>query len=362
MIDFVKIIKNDDLESFKEHFKIENWKDSITQIENYAGVDNKYIKEVSYNDADCFKYAVHCNANKIFDYLLPQVHVDKHGDNYGWPLLSMAVKNENYDYANKIVNHKTFNPYSGYHTINFRYFDKHPKLNEHIELLFNYLNKFHPYDFDDKHLLHDFRHLICHSEETFNRCDNFYKEKIKDPSASILDIYKDHMDILGEEIFGRKYNKFIIEKLNAEDIANMIKNAMNNEIYFSELFESENAKDGLTYLVKAPNELKNYFEDKKVQFSFISLECILVLIENGIDIWEEDTSHKRSALDYILKDDNIEDEATWYFINKYPQEILARCQQNRDYNIEKFCKNKILQNELEGELLQNNNSKKHAKI
>ena len=30
----------------------------------------------------------------------------KHGENYGWPLLAMAVKNNRYDYANSIISHR----------------------------------------------------------------------------------------------------------------------------------------------------------------------------------------------------------------------------------------------------------------
>lgn len=351
MIDFAKIIEADDLDSFKLHFVKDNWKEKVAEIANYAGVST-YIKEITYNDADCFKYALHCNADKIFNYLLPLVDTHKHGDNYGWPLLAMAVKNQRYDYASAIVNHTSFNPYPRYHTNTFSYIESHPNQEKHVEFLFDYLEKFSRWDFEDEHLIYDFTHLICHNEETFNRFDNFYKAKTLNPTASVLDIYKDHIDILAKEVFNRKYNEFIINKLSTDDITKILEFAVKEDIFFTELFESSNVKEGLSHLLKAPKLLNEMFEENTILLSYLPLDGILLMIDNGVDIWKEtenkyNKSRKINALDFILNDENVEEKATAYFINKYPQEIYDRYEvKGMRTNIQKACQERLLQQEL----------------
>jgi hypothetical protein len=351
MIDFARIIEEDDLDTFKLHFNKDNWKDTVAEIANYAGLCD-YVKEITYNDADCFKYALHCNADKIFNYLLPFVDTHKHGNNYGWPLLAMAVKNERYDYASAIVNHHSFNPYPRYHTNTFSYIDSHPNPEKHIEFLFDYLNKFNRWDFEDKHLIYDFTDLICYSEETFIRFDNVYKNKTLNPTASVLEIYQDHMDILGKEIFCGKYNEFIINKLSTDDITKILVCALKDDIYFVQLFESKNAKEGLLHLLKSPELLINMFEKNSILLSYLPLDCILLMVDNGVDIWKEtenkyNKDHPINALDFILNDKNVEEEATAYFINKYPQEIYDRWQKRGwKTNLQKACQERLLQLEL----------------
>jgi hypothetical protein len=355
MIDFKQIIENDDLDTFKLHFKVENWKDPITKIKNYAKLDKfmaKYIKEVTYDDADCIKYALHCNADKIFNYLLPLVDTDKHGDNYGWPLLAMAVENQRYDYAHAIVNHSNFNPYPRYHTNTFSYIDSRPNQEAHIELLFDYLDKFERWAFTTGSLTYEFTHLICYSEETFNRFEKVYRQKTRENHASLMEIFKDKMELLGEEIFCRKYNEFMINKLTIEDITAIVECGLKNDVFFVQLFEGSHAKEGLTHLLKSPELLVKMFEKNPILLSYLSLENMLLMIDNGVDIWKE-TENKYNkdrpinTLDFILNNDNVEEEATVYFINKYPKEILNRCQ-NRGTrtNIQKACEEKLLQNEL----------------
>jgi hypothetical protein len=367
MIDFKQIIENDDLDTFKIHFKIENWKDAITQIKNYASVDPsmaKYIKEVSYDNADCFKYALHCNADKIFNYLLPLVDTDKHGDNYGWPLLAMAVKKQRYDYAHAIVNHPNFDPYPRYHSNMFMYIDSHPNTKAHIELLFDYLNKFDKWAFRIGSMTYEFTHLICYNEETFNRFEKVYREKLGQDDASVLDLYTEKMDLLADEIFNHKYNEFMLNKLTNENITTILECALKKDTFFVQLFESPNAKAGLMHLLKSPEALNNIFDVNPILLSYLPLDCILLMIDNGVDIWKE-TENKYSkdstinALDFILDNDNIEEEKTAYFIDKYPQEIFDRWEsKGMKTNIQKACQQKLLQQELP----ENNSKIKRNKI
>ena len=342
MTTLATLIEQDNLEEFKKHFNIRNWKASIASIANYAGV-TQYTPDIHYNDADCFKYALHCNADKIFDYLLPLVDTYKHGENYGWPLLAMAVKNQRYDYANKIINHHSFNIYPMYHINIFHFVENYENIKnpqEHIDLLFNYLNKFHSYDFSDSHLIYDFTSLICYSEETYQRFEQVYRSKTQNPNASLLNIYKDNWKILGEEIFYYRYNPRMIEKLSVEQKRAILEDSMDNKIFFSHLFESEHAKEGITYLLPCADLLKKYLEGNQVVVSYLSLECILLLEKNGIDIWKENEKD-RNILDYILDDSDIHSEATWYFINKYTQEIYDRLNaEGRKCNIQKYCHQK----------------------
>lgn len=363
MTNLVKIIESDDLEEFKKHFQLENWKDSIILIANYAGL-SEYVKEISYNDADCLKYALHCNADKIFNYLLPLTDTDKHGDNYGWPLLAMAIKNQRYDYAHAIINHPYFDPYPRYHTNAFSYIDSHPNAKAHVEFLFDYLDKFDRYDFIANRLTYEFTHLICYNEETFNRFEKIYREKIKNPDASILNLFEDKMELLGDEIFNRKYNEFIIQKLNTEDITAIIECGLKNDVFFVKLFESENYKNGLNHLLTSPDLLIQMFESNPILLSYLPFDGILLMIEHGVDIWKE-VENKYSkdstinALDFILNDKNVEGEATAYFINKYPQEIYDRWNKKGwKSNLQKACQERLLQQELP----ENNTKQKRNKI
>jgi hypothetical protein len=343
MVNLAKIIEADDLNNFELHFQPKNWKDSVASIENYAGI-SEYIKEITYNDADCFKYALHCNADKIFNYLLPFVDTNKHGENYGWPLLAMAIKNERYDYARAIINHRSFNPYPIYHTNAFLYIESRPNVEEHIEFLFDYLKKFNGYDLQDESLLYCFTHLICHNEETYNRFEEFYRQKTNNPTASLLEVYENKMELLGKEIFDRKYNKFLIEKLSSENVKEIIKSA--DGIYFSQLFKSPHTKEALTYLLKPPGVFTDYLNKNNLLLSRLPLDCILLLINEGVDIWKENESNV-NALDFILKDKNLHLETVQYFIDQYPREILERLEsKGRSKGIQTYCQQKLLDDEL----------------
>lgn len=344
MINLLKIIENDDLDSFISHFHLNNWKETITTIPNYAGI-SKHTPTLVYDNCDCFKYSLHCNSDKIFNYLLPLVDTNKHGENYGWPLLAMAIKNERYDYANSIINHHSFNPYPRYHTNSFGYIETRPKIQEHIDFLFNYLKKFDYWDFLNKDLIYTFNHLICYNEDTFIKFDNFYKQKSK-KNISVLSIYSNNMEILADEVINRKYSEFILNKLSDEDLKKMIESVMTNLTIFMPLFESDNAKNGLNYLLKFPDLMQKYIDNNQVCLSYLPLDCLQLLIKNNIDIWKENDK-KVIPLDYILDNSNLDDQSTLFFINNYTQKIYDRLEkEGKKSNIKKYCHQKLLNDKL----------------
>lgn len=345
MTELTKIIEQDDLETFKTHFNIENWTDSITQIENYAGV-SKYTPNVSYNECDCLKYALHVNADKIFNYLLPKLSTEKHGENYGWPLLAMALKNNRYDYANQIIQHSSFNPYHMYHTNCFTHIDTRDNAKEHIEFLFNYLDIFARWDFSNHHLIHTFTELICYSEDTFNRFNQVYQEKVKKENGCVLDIFHDHMDILAKEVLYRSFNTRILDKLNSQQFKSLIESIMDDKIIFMPLFESANAVEGVNYLLKEPELLQKYINQNQVILSYLPLEGVVLLIENNIDFFVEGEKN-RSPIDYMLDYSNIEEPITSYLINLFTQKIYERCEkEGRESNVQKFCQQKLFDEKL----------------
>lgn len=344
MSDILHMIETDDLDNFKNYFNINKWRKTITTIANYAGV-SQYTPTITYNDCDCLKYSLHCNADKIFNYLLPLLDTNKHGENYGWPLLSMAVKNERYDYANSIINHHTFNPYAIYHTNNFRYIETRNQTQNHIDFLFNYLTKFDSIDFIERDLIYTFTHLICYNEDTFNKFDKFFKENIN-KNVSLLSIYDNCMDILADEIINRKYNDFILNKLSNDDLKKMFESVLFNLTIFMPLFESENAKSGLNYLLKFPDLMQKYIDNNQVCLSYLPLEGLQLLMEHNIDIWKENEK-QIIPLDYILDNSNLEDPSTLFFINNYTQKIYDRLEKDGNKNnIQKYCHQKLLSEKL----------------
>lgn len=345
MIDFVKIIQADDLDTFKLHFDIENWRGSITQIENYAGV-TKYTPKASYNDCDCFKYALHCDADKIFNYLLPLVDTDKHGDNYGWPLLSMAIKKNRYDYANQIINHDSFDLYPVYNTNCFLHIDSRDNIPEHINFLFNYLDKFSKWIFKDRHFAHTFSHLICYNEDTYHRFNQVYQEKLNNKEACVLDMFNEQLDILGKEILYYHFKPFMLDKLNSKQLRQLMESVMDDNIVFMPLFEGEHFKEGLSYLAKNPDLLQQYINRNAVIAHYLPLEGLQALIKYGIDLFFVNEENK-SPIDYLLDDSNLEDATTQYFINHYTQKVYDRLEQRgRDNNIYKYCQQKLLSEQI----------------
>lgn len=342
-----KSIEIDDLNTFKNHFDISMWKQSITQIENYAGV-SKYTPEITYNDCDVLKYSLHCESDNIFNYLLPQLDTNKYGDNYGWPLLAMAIKLNRYDYANAILNHPSFNPYPLYHTNQFGFIETKENEKKHIDFLFNYLDKFDKFDFKDSQLLYVFTHLICFNEETFQRFNSFYQNKFNCPDFCALSLFEDNWKKLGQEVFYNYFRKFILDKLSPEQFRKLFNSVMDENIIFSPLFGNENnqAKEGIHYLLQCPDLLQSYVLKNPVVFSYLPLECLILLEKNNIDLWNND-EEKGSAIEYILDNDNLDDENTLYFLNKYPQEIYDKFQQlGRKNNIQKYCHHLLLSDKL----------------
>lgn len=335
------IIEQDDLTQFKLHFNIEHWRHSITSIANYAGT-SQYNPEVNYVDCDCLKYSVHCQADKIFNYLVSLVDTNQYGSNYGWPLLSMALKNERYDYAKQIISQPTFNYYTSAHIKCFVYIENRVNQTEHIDFLFTYLDKFNFYDYDDKHLIYHFTHLICFNEDTFSRFDQLYK-KLHGSTSSILDIYDNHYPLLADEIFSRKFNPFIIEKLQPEQFNKMLNSIMDDSIIFSPLFESNYAKEGLTYLLDYPQLLQKYIDNHQVVISYLPLDCLILCMEKGINLWKNNNDGVM-PLDYILIDSYLEDEKTLYFLHNYTQKIYDILELKNDrHGIHKYCHHKLLQ-------------------
>lgn len=351
----IQAIENDDLDSFLVHFQLANWKESITQIENYAGV-SQYTPDITYNDCDVFKYSVHKNADKIFNYLLPLVDTDKHGDNYGWAVLGMALKNNRYDYAHSIINHPEFNPYPMYHTNCFGFIESRKNPEQHIEFLFDYLTKFEKWDFKNSRLIYVFTHLICYNESTYERFESIYKSKINNPNASVLNIFKDHQTTLAKEIFYNYFRPFILDKLDISAFRLLLESVMNENIIFVSLFEGEHAKEGLSYLLKAPDLLQKYFDNNNsIMVSYLPLDCIILLENYGIDIFVEDEKNN-CALDFILKD--LDDPSTLYFLDKYTQIIYDRLEkEGRKNNLQKYCHQKLLHDKFPEKNIKNIHTK-----
>lgn len=366
MIDWVKIIENDDIETFKTHFKLENWKNTITQIENYAGL-NKYINEITYNDADVFKYALHCESDKIFNYLLPVVDTEKHGNNYGWPLLSMALKKGRYDYALAIISHDSFNPFHIYHLNCFGYVDTYKDPKNHLDFLFEYLNKFDKWTFKikyaDKSFIYQLTHLICYNEECLKRFEKYYQTIMEDKSLSFLDVYKDRMEILAEEILYNNYKKFILDKLSPDNIKEMLKNSFDNNILLSKIAEGNHQLEALKYLIQAPEILTEHLYRSVTLFDRFSLDSLL-LLEPHMDMWQvKNNTHTLAPIDFILHPENKNEEVISYFVNKYPQKIIEKYSQksNRNRFVE-MSEKKLLQMKLENDLIKNNNGFKKSKL
>lgn len=353
----LQAVEQDNLELFMEYFVLENWRDTVTKIDNYAGI-SEYTKKVSKDNCDIFKYSLHCNADKIFNYLLPLVDTHKHGDKYGWPLLSMALKNNRYDYAHSIINHKLFNPYPRYHTNCFSFIEKKNNPEQHIDFLFHYLDKFDKYDLQDSNMIYTFTHLACYNEHTYSRFMEFYQHKTDNPNATLIDFFQDKVDLLGKEIYYHYFRTFILDKLDIEQLRTVFNSIMNDTIVFTTLFESEQAEQCLHYLLKTPDLLQQYLDNNLVMLHYLSLDCILILEEHNIDLWVENKD-KDIAVDYILEHDNLEDPATLYFMNKYTQKIFDRYEQHGyQNNIYKYCHNKLLLEKLPVKHIKN----KHSKI
>jgi hypothetical protein len=345
MTNLVTTIENDDLESFKKIFDINIWQKSITQIENYAKAKS-YDSKISYDDCDVLKYSLHCNANSIFKYLLPLLDPNKHGNNYGWPILSMALKNERYDYAHLIINHPKFDLFPIYHMNCFKHIESRNQQLEHIEFLFEYFKKFEKSDFRWGNLQYYLLDLICYSEETYQTCDTLYKEKLGNPKACILDLFENKLESLGTAVFYDKFQPFILDKLDKKTMEKLLYSIMDNNIVFYSLFESKDAIKALTYLIEYPDFLQSYFNKNPVIAAQLSLDGIIFLIDNNIDLWNEKDKYneKGCAVDYLLDNKNLSSPITSYFVENYTEKLYNRLKLlNFKTNIVDLCEQKIIQ-------------------
>lgn len=342
MIDYVTIIKNDDIDTFKKHFNQQEWQKTITQIPNYAGI-TPHTPTLTYNDADCIKYALHCESDKIFEYLLPLVDTDKHGNNYGWPLLAMALLRNRYDYAYQIINHNTFNPYPIYHHNVFLNIQSRSNVNQHIAFLFDYLEKFSPTDFiySIRDIAFMCVQLVCYNEDTYNEFEKFYKKITDNPKVTILDYYKPNIDILGNEIIYRRYKSFVLEKLSPEYIKNIIEHdsVMNNNIFLSQIFKKNNT-EGLNYLLKAPDALVKYLTKNPTDMFYLSLNNAIKILDTGIDIWSENEKGI-AIIDFMLH--KVNEKLLNYLVVNYTKPLIARFKNHTKHkNVVQQCEQYLL--------------------
>ncbi len=346
------IIEQDDLESFKINFNVSQWQQAIAQIENYADLPTRDNKK-HLDNCDALKYSVHTNADKIFNYLLPLVdHPNKHSDNYGWPILAMALKNNRYDYAQSIIEHPSFNLYAIYHINTFSHIGSRENIAKHIDFLFNYLDKFDSNDFYDSHCLYSFINLICHDENSFEKFKKKYQQKINKSDVSVFNLFENNWKLLATEVFFNKFNPFILDKLNDNEFYKLMLSAMDDNIIFSNVFHSEQAQTCLNYLIKTPDLLQKNVYNNPVMFSYLPLTCLIFLINNNIDLFTTSEEQKFSVIDFILLDDDLNEEKTSYFINNHTQKTYDHYNQiessnKRSNNIKIYCNKILLSQELE---------------
>ena len=347
------IIEQDDLESFKINFNVSQWQQAVAQIENYAALptgDNKKHLD----NCDALKYSVHTNADNIFNYLLPLVdHPNKHSDNYGWPILAMALKNNRYDYAQAIIEHPSFNLYAIYHINTFSHIKSRENIPKHIDLLFNYLEKFDASDFYDSHCLYSFINLICHDENSFERFQKIYQNKSNNSDISVFHLFESNWNLLSKKVFYNNFNLFILDKLNDNEFYQLMLSAQCDNIIFANVFQSDHAQTCLNYLIKTPDLLQKNVYDNPVIFSYLPLPCLVFLINNNIDLFTVISEEQKfSVIDFVLDDDNLNDERTSYFINNHTQKIYDHYNQieasnKRSNNIKIYCNKILLSQELE---------------
>lgn len=341
-VDILSLIESDNLEVFKLNFNTDDWMKNIAKIENYAEV-SQYNPNVTYNNCDALKYALHCNADKIFNYLLPFADVDKHGENYGWPLLSMAIKNEKYDYAYSIIAHPKFDPYPIYHRNVFKHIDSYKNPKKHINFLFKLLEKYSKWDFQMENISNIFCELVCYNETTYNRFDKFYQKNIN-KNGCVLDMFNKNLKVLGNEIFYNNFKPFILNKIKSRNFQELLDSIFEENIIFVPAFEGKNGKKCLEYLVDYPDFLQKYVDKNPVVFSYLPLSSIVFLINNNINLWVEGEKGF-CAVDFMLDDSNIKDKTTEYFIKNYTTVIYERLEKlNVKKNIKLSCLN-IMNNE-----------------
>ena len=87
-------------------------------------------------------------------------------------------------------------------------------------------------------------------------------------------------------------------------------------------------------------------------FSYLPLTCLIFLINNNIDLFTTSEKQKFSVIDFILLDDDLNEEKTSYFINNHTQKIYDHYNQiessnKRSNNIKIYCNKILLSQELE---------------
>lgn len=358
-MDIKTAIEKDDLKEFLNLFDVENWKNKITFITNYAskieqekilnGKKGISIPTDTQDEVDCLKYAVDQNANKILNHLLSLkglsvMPYSASTSSYGWPILSMALHNNNYDAANLIINYPDFDGAARFHLNSLSYIANRKNPDKHMDFILNLLDKISAYDFYyDTTLTYNLMNVFAYSQKAQEQLLSKIEEKLTEIKSGLnlkspMDYYrKDDKSFFGFCDFffnSHEYHPILQSQFTLPDIEKYLDNVLNSNEELLSLFHNPNALEIFKILSKCPDKFNTFMNRQSVTMSYLNTEALEYLINSGVDLWSErvDKSSKKdgrqlSPLDFLVFSNyDIEQglPIAQYLIENYTDEIIKR--------------------------------------
>ncbi len=358
-MDIKTAIEQDDLKEFLNLFDVKNWKNKIGFITNYAsriekekisnGEKGISIPTDTQDEVDCLKYAVDQNANKILNHLLSLdglsvMPYSGSSDAYGWPILSMALHNDNYEAASLIINYSDFEAMTRPHLNCLGYISNRKNPDKHIDFILKFLDKINGFDFIyDTTLTYNLMNIFAYSENAQKQLLTKIQEKLANikPNLNLkepIDFYrKDEKSFLNFCNFffnSHEYYPLLQAQFTLLDIEKYLDHVLSSNEDLLSLFHNTDALEIFKILSQCPDKFNKFMNRQSVTMSYLNTETLEYLITSGVDLWSErvDKSSKKdgrrlSPLDFLVFSNYGVEQGlpiAQYLIENYTDEIIKR--------------------------------------
>ena len=300
---FREAIENDDLDAYlalcRQFPKFSPEHTPVAEILNYAS-GTRYCPGESKDLCESLKYAVHCQADKIFFHLLSRNSAEPNPNKpeYGWPCLACAIALRRFDYARAIIAHPNFDFSCRPHTNslrsgalrNGRLYDGNeiPEKDRcaHIEYIGDYLSKLHPFAIES--LLSTLFHPDLSERDYFLGINRALEKKG-------LDIFKlcadeeDQVYALREIFCSGDYSPELASAVPAHFYAALNKMPDCDSAGFLSFFMREHTEGRFELLLeKAPDFLLNSYKASAHLTTYLDFERLRLLESAGFDLFAPD--------------------------------------------------------------------------
>ena len=300
---FREAIEHDDLDAFiglcQKFPQFSPELTPVAEILNYAS-GTRYCPGQSNDLCESLKYAVHCQAQKIFSHLLsrPGAEPNPNKPEYGWPALACAIALRRFDFARALIAHPRFDFSCRPHTNslrsgalrNGRFYDGNEipesERSAHIEYIGDYLSRLHPFAIES--LLSTLFHPDLGERDYFHGINSALAKQG-------LDLFKlccseeDQVYALREIFCSDDYNPELAASVPAHFYAALNKMPDCDSAGFLSFFMREHTQGRFEIILdKAPDFLLNSYKASAHLTTYLDFDRLRLLESAGFDLFAPD--------------------------------------------------------------------------